>query len=55
MAARIGRDRGCDRGRPGGNVEVLEEMRDLKARLEAMETDRRRDLKAGDVSELEDE
>ena len=55
MAARIGRARGHDRGRSGGNAEVLEEMRELKVCLEAMETDKRRDLEAGDVSEPEDE
>ena len=37
------------------NAEVMEEMRELRARLEAMETDRRRDPEAGDVSEPEDE
>ena len=55
MVAHIGRARGRDRGRPGGNTEVLEEMRELRARLEAMETDRQRDLKAGDVIEPNDE
>ena len=37
------------------NAEVMEEMRELRARLEAMETDNRRDPEAGDVSEPEDE
>ena len=55
MVARIGRVRGRDRGQPGGNVEVLEEMRELRARLEAMETLRQRDPEAGDVSEPKDE
>ena len=55
MAACIGRVRGHDRGRPGGNVEFLEEMRELRARLESMETYRRRDPKSGYVSEPEDE
>ena len=55
MAACIRRARGRDIGRMGGNIEVLEEMRELRAHLEAMETDRRRDPEAGDVSELEDE
>ena len=36
------------------NAKVMEEMRELRARLESMETDRRRDLEAGDVSEIED-
>ena len=40
MATRIGRERGHDRGRPEGNAEVLEEMRDLRAGLEAREMDR---------------
>ena len=47
--------RGHDRGRPGGNVEVLEEMRDLRAHLEAMETNRRTYPETGDISEPEDE
>ena len=55
MAAHIGRVRGHERDRPGGNAEVLEEMRELRARPEAVETDRRRDPEAGDVSEPEDE
>ena len=55
MAVCIGRARGHDRGRPVGNIEVLEEMRELRARLEAMEMDKRRDPKVGDVSEPEDE
>ena len=55
MVARIGRVRGHDRGRLGRNIELLEEMRDLRAHLEAMEMDRRRDPEAGDISELEDE
>ena len=37
------------------NTKVMEEMRELRACLEAMETDRRRDLEARDVSEPEDE
>ena len=36
-------------------MEVIEEMRELRACLEAMETDRRRDPEAGDISEPEDE
>ena len=55
MATRIGRVRGHDRGQQGGNTEVLEEMRELKARLESMETNRRRDPEVGDVSEPKDE
>ena len=37
------------------NTKVMEEMRELRARFKAMETDRRRDPKARDVSEPEDE
>ena len=55
MVARIGRARARGRGRPGGKAKVLEEMRELRAHLEAMETDRRRNPKARDVSEPEDE
>ena len=40
MVTHIGRERGRDRARPRGNAEFLEEMRNLRARLEAMETDR---------------
>ena len=43
MATCIGRARGCDRGWLGGNVEVLEEMRELRECLESMEMDRRRE------------
>ena len=38
-----------------GNIEVVEEIRELRARLEAMEIERRRDLEVGDISEPEDE
>ena len=55
MATRIGRVRGHDRGQQGGNAEVIEEMRELSARLESMETNRRRDPEVGDVSEPKDE
>ena len=55
MASCIGRERGRDRGRPRGYTEVLEEMRELRERLEAMEMDRQRDPEAGDVSEPKDE
>ena len=54
MAACIGRARGHDRGRPTVNAEVMEDVRELRARLEAMEIDKRRDLESGDVSEPED-
>jgi hypothetical protein len=47
MDDRVGRARGRGRGRPTTNVEVLEEMRELRARLEAMDLDRQRDPEAG--------
>ena len=53
MALRVGRVRGCGRGRPSTNAKVMEEMRRLKARMEAMEIGRQRDPDAGDASELE--
>ena len=40
MDAHIGRARGHDRGQPRGNAKVLEEMRELRECLEAMEMDR---------------
>ena len=55
MVARIRRARGRDKGQPVGNAEVLEEMRDLRAHLEAMKIDRQRDLEERDVSEPRDE
>ena len=55
MAAHIVKVRGHDRGRPTVNVEIMEEMRELRIHLEAMETNIRRDPEAGDVSEPEDE
>ena len=55
MVAPVGRARGCNRGRPVVNTEVMEEMRELRARLKSMETNRQRDPEAGDVSEPEDE
>ena len=48
MAFRVGR--GCGRrGRRVANAEVMEAMRQMQARLEAMETGR--DADAGDVSD----
>jgi glucose-6-phosphate isomerase len=44
---------GAGRGRPVGNTAMQEEMRQLKARLEAMEAIQRRDPDAGDISEGE--
>ena len=51
MAACIGRAIGHHIGRPGGNAKVIEEMRELRACLVAMEIDRRRDPEEGDISE----
>lgn len=52
MGFRVGgRGGGRRRGRPVANVEVLEAMQQMKARLEAMEM--ARDEDAGDVSEPE--
>ena len=51
----VGRARGCDIGQPSVHTEVMEEVRELRARLEAMEIDRPRDTEEGDVSEPEDE
>ena len=54
MATHIGR-RGRERGRPSMNMEIMEEMRELRARLEAMDPYRRRDPEVGDVSEPKSE
>jgi hypothetical protein len=43
------------RGRPVGNPEMERQMRDLRARLEEMETAQRRTASAGDLSDSEDE
>ena len=53
MAVHIGRGRGRGRGQPVANAEVIEEMRELRARIVAMELGRQRDPVAGDVSEPE--
>ena len=52
MVAYIGRMRGHDRGRSLGNEKVIVEMRELRARLEDMETNRRRNPEAGDIMNL---
>ena len=44
-----------ERGQLVVNAEAMEEVRELRAHLEAMEIDRRRDPQARDVSEPEDE
>jgi hypothetical protein len=41
------------RGRPAGNPEMERQMRDLRARLEEMETAQRRGVGAGDLSDSE--
>jgi hypothetical protein len=41
------------RGRPAGNPEMERKMRDLRARLEEMETTQRRGVGAGDLSDSE--
>jgi hypothetical protein len=41
------------RGRPGGNLEMERQMRDLRARLEEMEIAQRREVGAGDLSDSE--
>ena len=47
MATHIGKARGHEKGRTAVNVEVMEEMRELRPHLEAMETNRRRGPEAG--------
>ena len=41
------------RGRPTGNLEMERQMRDLRARLEEMETTQRRGVGAEDLSDFE--
>jgi hypothetical protein len=41
------------RGRPAGNPEMERQMRDLRERLEEMETTQRREVGAGDLSDSE--
>ena len=53
MAVCISRGRGHGRGQPVENAEVIEEMRELRARMEAVELGRQRDTVVGYVSELE--
>ena len=43
MAVCIGRARGCGRGRPAANEEVLEEMRELRTHMAAMDLGKQRD------------
>ena len=45
--------RGC--GRRGGNVELLEEIRKLQTRMEALEENQQRDPIGGDVSDNEED
>ena len=49
MVAHTGKERGHDRGQPGGNVEVLEERRELRECLESMEINRQRERLEGRV------
>ena len=55
MAYRVGRGGGAGRRRgiPVENVEVMEVMQHMQARLEAMELGNQRDVDARDVSEPE--
>ena len=55
MAYRVGRGGGVGRrrGRPVANVEVMEVMKQMQARLEAMEMRNQRDVDSGDISEPE--
>jgi hypothetical protein len=43
------------RGRPAGNPKMERQMRDLRARLEEMETAQRRTVSAGDLSDFKGE
>ena len=53
MSVRIGRGRGRGRGQPVANAEVIEEMRELRDCMEAVELGRQRDPVERDVSEPE--
>lgn len=53
MAVRVGGARGRGRGRPTANAEITEEVRELRARMAAIELGRH--PVAEDVSEPEDE
>jgi len=56
MALRIGGVRGQrGQGQPTANEELVEEMRRMRAQLEAVETGRQRDPEVGNVSEPEEE
>ena len=50
-----GHGRGGRGGKPVANAEVMEEMRTLRAEVEAIRNVGRRDPEAGDVSEVEQE
>ena len=54
MATHIG-IRGHGRGQPEENMETMEEMRDMRACMEAIEINRQRDPEARDMSEPYDE
>ena len=55
MAIRMKGGRACQRGRPVANAELMEQLRVMQARLEAMELGRHRELDLGDVSDPEEE
>ena len=55
MAMRMRGGRAGLRGRHVANAELMEQLRVMQARLEAMELGRHRELDLGDVSDLEEE
>ena len=55
MDFRVRRGRGGRGGRPIANAKVMEELRVLREEMTAMREAGRRDLEAGDVSEVEPE
>ena len=55
MAIRMGGGRAGRRGRPITNVELMERMRVMQAKLEAMELGRHREPDLGDVSDPKEE
>ena len=55
MAIRMRVGRGGRRGRPIANAKLMEQLRVMQARLEAMELGRHREPDLGDVSDPEEE
>ena len=55
MAIRMRGGRAGRRGRPVANVELMEQLRVMQVRLEAMELGRHRELDLGDVNDPEEE